>query len=251
MRQYELRCKTSLERGVARFNKQAQDRIKGAGKRVAGRDGSGAEGVETYGHGDGGTSGCPRPAPNFGRGGVHGPRAEGGRTETGEETYGRGDGGDPGARDPRRTSGRGGEQPGDGDARRARAEEWERMEQKLDASDIRACGGFLPLGRTGLASGTLTERSAGAVDVEGDGRSGESATALTGARAFARVGPPPPPAAAPPPRVGRWDRGGHSDAGGCRVWRDSVSATPPPPAAAPPHRVGRKVLRTNLSFMKM
>ena len=93
MRQYELRCKTSFERGVARFNKQAQDRVKGAAKRVAGRDGSGAEGVETYGRGDGGVrdprrtsgrgrrrpSGCPRPAPNFGRGGVHGPRAEGAR----------------------------------------------------------------------------------------------------------------------------------------------------------------------------
>ena len=36
MRQYELRCKTSFERGVARFNKQAQDRVKGAAKRVAG-----------------------------------------------------------------------------------------------------------------------------------------------------------------------------------------------------------------------
>ncbi len=110
MRQYELRCKSSLERGVARFNKLAQDRIKGGGKRVAGRDGSGAEGVATYG--------------------------------------------------------RGGEQSGDGDTRRARAGEWERMEQKLDAADIRACGGFLPLGRTGLASGT----DAAASDVGGDGR---------------------------------------------------------------------------------
>ena len=44
MRQYELRCKTSLERGVARFNKQAQDRVKGTGKRVAGCDGRRAEG---------------------------------------------------------------------------------------------------------------------------------------------------------------------------------------------------------------
>jgi hypothetical protein len=123
MRQYELRCKTSLERGVARFNKQAQDRVKGGGKRVAGRDGSGAEGAETYGHGVGGV------------------------------------------RDPRRTCGAG-EQPGDGDARRARAGEWERMEQELDASDIRACGGFLPLGRTGLASGA----KAAASDVGGDGR---------------------------------------------------------------------------------
>ena len=47
MRQYELRCKTSFERGVARFNKQAQDRIKGAAKRVAGRDGWGRKEVET------------------------------------------------------------------------------------------------------------------------------------------------------------------------------------------------------------
>ena len=36
------------------------------------------------------------------------------------------------------------------------------MEQELDASDIRACGGFLPLGRTGLASGTLADTAAGA-----------------------------------------------------------------------------------------
>ena len=118
MRQYELRCKTSLERGVARFNKQAQDRVKGGGKRVAGRDGSGAEGAETYGHGVGGV------------------------------------------RDPRRTCGAG-EQPGDGDARRARAGEWERMEQELDDSDIRACGGFLPARHTGLASGTVTETVGG------------------------------------------------------------------------------------------
>ncbi len=54
MRQYELRCKTSLERGVARFNKLAQNRVKGAAKRVTGCDGSGARGVETYGQGDGG-----------------------------------------------------------------------------------------------------------------------------------------------------------------------------------------------------
>ncbi len=124
MRQYELRCKTSLERGVARFNKLAQDRVKGGGKRVAGCDGSGAEGVETCGRGAGGV------------------------------------------RDPRRTSGGGGEKPGDGDARRARAEEWERVERTLDASDIRACGGFLPLDRTGLAGRT----EAAASDAGGDGR---------------------------------------------------------------------------------
>ncbi len=112
MRQYELRCKSSLERGVARYNKHAQDRIKGAGKRAAGRDGSGAEGEETYGRRNGG------------------------------------------------------ERPDADDARRAGAEEWERVEQKLDASDIRACRGFLPLGRTGLASGA----EAAASDAGGDGR---------------------------------------------------------------------------------
>jgi hypothetical protein len=37
------------------------------------------------------------------------------------------------------------------------------MKEDLDDSDIRACGGFLPLGRTGLAGGTLgqTENGAG------------------------------------------------------------------------------------------
>ena len=41
-------------------------------------------------------------------------------------------------------------------------DEWERMKEELDESDIRACGGFLPLGRTGLASGTLeTENGTG------------------------------------------------------------------------------------------
>ncbi len=142
MRQYELRCKTSLERGVARYNKQAQDRIKGTGKRVAGRTDQERRGERQERCGS-------RPAGE------------------GEETYGRGDGGDPrGARDPRRTSDGGGEPPGDGDACRARAGEWERMEQKLDAADIRACGGFLPLGRTGLASGT----EGAASDAGGDGR---------------------------------------------------------------------------------
>ena len=70
----------------------------------------------------------------------------------GEETCGRGDGG---VRDPRRTEG----EPSGG---RARADEWERTMEELDESDIRACGGFLPLGRTGLASGTLeTENGTG------------------------------------------------------------------------------------------
>ena len=92
MRQYELRCKTSFERGVARFNKHAQDRVKGAGKRVAGRDGSGAEGGETYGRGDGGD-----PPANFGRGDGGDPvrRAElrawrGARTKSGGGAVDRG-----------------------------------------------------------------------------------------------------------------------------------------------------------------
>ena len=33
--------------------------------------------------------------------------------------------------------------------------------EELDESDIRACGGFLPLGRTGLASGTLGQTENG------------------------------------------------------------------------------------------
>ncbi len=68
------------------------------------------------------------------------------------ETCGR----DTGAvRDPRRTE-------GEPSGCRARADEWERAMEELDESDIRACGGFLPLGRTGLASATLeTEDRAG------------------------------------------------------------------------------------------
>ena len=67
-----------------------------------------------------------------------------------------------GARDPRRTEGGGGEPSGGREPRRTREDEWERMKDELDESDIRACGGFLPLGRTGLASGTLeTENGTG------------------------------------------------------------------------------------------
>ena len=91
-------------------------------------------------------------------------------------------------------------------------------------------GGSFRLRRTGLASGTLTERAAGAADVEGD--VGRSATAdgrgLSNARPVRRVGD-----------------GRTSGRAG------ETSPTPPPPAAAPPHRVGRQVLRTNPSFMKM
>ena len=174
-----------------------QDRVKSAAKRVAGRDGSGADGVETYGRRNGGDPpGARDPRRTSGVAGCTDQERRGERREKGEETYGHGDGevGDLrqtlGARDPRRTSDGGGEQPGDGDARRARAGEWERVEQKLDASDIRACGGFLPLGRTGLASGTLTETAAGAADVEGDGRSGESATAVDTSEGFRTRRPP-------------------------------------------------------------
>ena len=111
MRQYELRCKTSFERGVARFNKRAHGKIQGAGKRVAGCDGSGAQGVETYGHGDGGVR---DPRRTSGVAGCTGQERRGrdGSGAEGVETYGRRDGGDPpGARDPRRTSDGGGEQP--------------------------------------------------------------------------------------------------------------------------------------------
>ena len=83
-------------------------------------------------------------------GGKRGAGRDGSGAE-GVETYGRRNGG---------------EQPDAEDARRARAGEWERMEQKLDAADIRACGGFLPLGRAGRASGT----EGAASDVGGDGR---------------------------------------------------------------------------------
>ena len=48
------------------------------------------------------------------------------------------------------------------------------MEQELDASDIRACGGFLPLGRTGLASGTLDQA--------------EDSTGLAGGRPDGEIG---------------------------------------------------------------
>ena len=92
-------------------------------------------------------------------GGVGDPRrTEGGGGGVEEETCGRGDGGDPtGARDPRRTEGAEGEPSGD----RARADEWERTMEELDESDIRACVGFLPLSRTGLASGTLGQTENG------------------------------------------------------------------------------------------
>ena len=155
MRQYELRCKSSLEGGVARFNKLAQDRIKGGGKRVAGRTDQERRGErrerkrkrETYGRGAAAGYRGPRPdSPNVFR-----------RTTV---VVTAGDLSRGASRPSRRTCG-GGEQSGDGDTRRACAEEWERVEQKLDASDIRACGGFLPLGRTGLASGTLRERCGG------------------------------------------------------------------------------------------
>ena len=115
------------------------------------------------------------------------------------------------------------------------------MEQELDASDIRACGGFLPLGRTGLASGTLdqaedstglasgtlTERSAGAADVEGDGRLGESASAADGGEGFRTRRPPTAACGGTSPTGGEVGfAGGHSDAAGGEWGETSASADP-------------------------
>ena len=132
--------------------------------------GGGGVGEETCGRGDGGVGdprrtcggggGVGEETCGRGDGGVGDPRRTqcggGGRSGgDGEETYGHGNGG---VRDPRRTEGGEGEPSGG----RARAEEWDRTLEELDESDIRACGGFLPLGRTGLASGTLeTENGSG------------------------------------------------------------------------------------------
>ena len=152
----EMRCLNTIKRLMAPYKKEAKEKPKRGAKLAAGcpdegrkvraewrgergetgGDGGrlGGEGEETYGHGNGGD---PSGARDPRRTGGGGPVGEG------EETCGPGDGGDPsGARDPRRTRG-------------VRAGEWERVESELDESDIRACGGFLPVGRTGLASGTL------------------------------------------------------------------------------------------------
>ncbi len=133
-------------------------------------------------------------------------RGDGGRSVgDGEETYGRADGG---VEDPRRTEG----EPSGG---RARRDEWERTMEELDESDIRACGGYLPLGRTELASGTLGEtetegvawtvargvEEGSDVDAGGDDLLRGVVIADCG-EAFPRASPPPPPSAAPPPRGG-------------------------------------------------
>ena len=73
------------------------------------------------------------------------------------------------------------------------------MEQELDASDIRACGGFLPVGRTGLASGTLAETAAGAT---GRGAGGSNAAGGEWGETLREPPTPPPPAAAPSHRWG-------------------------------------------------
>ncbi len=120
--QLELKCMNTIKRLMAPYQKEREDRPKGGGRRAAG---------------------CPDEGRKV--------RAEWGGG--GGETYGRADGGDPpGARDPRRTE-RGGEPSGG----RARADEWERTMEELDESDIRACGGYLPLGRAVLDGGTLGE----------------------------------------------------------------------------------------------
>ena len=84
--------------------------------------------------------------------------------------------GNGGVRDPRRTE-RGGEPSGGG----ARAEEWERTMEELDESDIRACGGFLPLGRTGLASGTPGQTENGSGLAGGTVRKARTSTLGSGA----------------------------------------------------------------------
>ena len=59
-------------------------------------------------------------------------------------------------------------------------DEWERMKEELDDSDIRACGGFLPLGRTGLASGTLGQTENGTGLAGGTLDQAENGTGLAG-----------------------------------------------------------------------
>jgi hypothetical protein len=133
-KQLELKCMNTIKRLMAPYQKEA-DKPRGGGKRAAGCPDEGRKvRGESWGErgercSDGGRSGCE-----------------------GEETYGHGNGG---VREPRRTEG----EPSGG---RARADQWERTIEELDESDIRACGGFLPLGRTGLASATLeTEHGSG------------------------------------------------------------------------------------------
>ncbi len=159
--QLELKCMNTIKRLMAPYQKERKDKPRGGGKRAAGcpdegrkvRGEWGAERAERCGpggrSGGGGEETCGRAD-----GGVRDPRrterGDGGRSgRGGEETCGRADGG---VRDPRRTE-RGGEPSGG----RARADEWERTLEELDESDIRACGGYLPLGRAGLDGGTLGE----------------------------------------------------------------------------------------------
>ncbi len=161
--QLELKCMNTIKRLMAPYQTERKDKPRGGGRRAAGcpdegrkvrgdswreraencgRGGrSGGEGEETYGHGNGG---------------VRDPRRtqcgdDGRSVGDGEETYGHGNGG---VRDSRRTEG----EPSSG---RAHEEEWERTMEELDESDIRACGGYLPLGRAELASGTLGETENG------------------------------------------------------------------------------------------
>ncbi len=145
--QLELKCMNTIKRLMAPYQKEREDKPKGGGRRAAGCPDEGRKARGEWRGGGGET--CGR-----GYGGVRDPRRTcGGGGGVGEETCGRDTGG---VRDPRRTEGGGGGEPSGGrDPRRARADEWERVESQLDESDIRACGGFLPVGRTGLASATL------------------------------------------------------------------------------------------------
>ncbi len=161
-KELELKCLNTIKRLMAPYQTEQRDKPKGGGRRVAGCPDEGRKAREAW-------RGEAEETCGRGHGGVGDPRrTEGGDGGGGEETYGRGHGG---VRDPRRTEGgRGdgevgdlrrtegggcGEASGDREPRQARADEWERVESELDESDIRACGGFLPVGRTGLASATL------------------------------------------------------------------------------------------------
>ncbi len=164
----ELKCMNTIKRLMAPYQKAREDKPKGGGRRVAGCPDEGrkvrgewgeraencgrgirsvGEGDETYGRADGGDPAGARDPRRTQRGDGGRPGGEG------EETCGRADGG---VRDPRRT-----ERDGEPTGGRAREDEWERTLEELDESDIRACGGFLPVGVAGLAGGMVGETENG------------------------------------------------------------------------------------------
>ena len=122
----EMRCLNTIKRLMAPYKKEAKEKKTGRGKLAAGCPDEGRKGRAEWRNERGETGG-------------HGGGAGG------EETCGQGDGG---VRDPGRT---------EGDSRVGEGVE-------LDASDIRACGGFLPARVTGLASGTLESPASAAPD---------------------------------------------------------------------------------------